>query len=72
MQISNSDLEEFTTIYRTEFKKGISKQDALEMATRLVNLYQMIYRALPGEKEGVTKPPSEDLGFRDASFPNPE
>lgn len=60
MQISDDDLNEFMALYRTEFGKEISRQDALEVTTRLINLYLIIYRPLPGERGDRTMPPSED------------
>ncbi|MDP2655080.1 MAG: hypothetical protein Q8P17_00755 [bacterium] len=60
MKINDETLNEFMTLYRTEFGKDISQQDALEMATRLINLYLIIYRPLPGERGDKTTPPSED------------
>lgn len=71
MKISNTSLDEFIEIYRKEFGKDISREDALEMATRLINLYLIIYRPLPGERGGVT-PPLEDYHGPGASFQGTE
>ena len=60
MKINDEALEEFIALYRAEFKKDISREDALEMAMRLVNLYLLIYRPLPGERGDKATPPSED------------
>lgn len=57
MKINDQALEEFMTLYRAEFKKEIPRQDALEMATRLINLYLLIYRPLPNERgDKATQP----------------
>ncbi len=60
MKINDDALEEFMVLYRAEFKKDISREDALEMATCLVNLYLIIYRPLPGERGDNATPLSED------------
>lgn len=73
MPISAVDLDEFITLYRAEFGKEISQKEALEMATRLIHLYLILYRPLPGEHLDSVTPPLED--HRDdhhVSFPNPE
>lgn len=72
MQITDDDLNEFMALYRAEFGREISRQDALEMATRLINLYVTIYRPLPGEPCAGATRPSEDRRDPDASFPNAE
>lgn len=72
MKISNTSLDEFIEIYQKEFGKEISREDALEMATRLINLYLIIYRPLPGERGDRTTPPSEDHRDPDASFQGAE
>lgn len=51
MQLSKESIEEFRVIYAKEFGKIITEEEALEMATRLVNLYQIIYRPLPDKKK---------------------
>lgn len=72
MQIGDEALKEFIALYQAELGKEISRQDALEMTTRLINLYLTIYRSLPGEHcNGATRP-SEDRRDPDASFPNAE
>lgn len=67
MKISNTSLDEFIEIYQKEFGKEISREDALEMATRLINLYLIIYRPLPGERRDGVTPPSGDHRDPDAS-----
>lgn len=57
MTISAVDLDEFMTLYRAEFGKEISQREALEMATRLIHLYLILYRPLPGEYSDKTTPP---------------
>jgi len=49
MPIDDQALIEFMTLYKAEFGKDISRQDAHEMAGRLIHLYQIVYRPLPGE-----------------------
>ena len=72
MQIGDKALIEFMALYQAEFGKEISRQDALEMATRLINLYLIIYRTLPGERGDHATLPSGDRRDPDAFFPNAE
>ena len=55
-------------LYQAEFRKNISREDALEMAIRLVNLYQLIMRPLPDEGSERVTPHSEDRRDSDTSF----
>ena len=68
MQIGDEAFKEFMALYHAEFGKEISRQDALEMTTRLINLYLIIYRPLPGERGDSPTPPSGDRRDFDASF----
>ncbi len=68
MQISDERIIEFIEIYRAEFEKDISREHTLEMSTRLINLYLMIYRPLPGEHESSTTRLLEDRHGPDTSF----
>jgi hypothetical protein len=72
MQITNDNLNEFIVLYRAEFGKDISQKDALVMATRLVNLYLIVYHPISGECGDRPMWPSEDRRDHDASFPNAE
>ena len=47
MHLSKQQIEKFRVIYVKEFGKIITEEDALEMATRLIDLYLIIYRPLP-------------------------
>lgn len=48
--ISKESLEEFKRIYRKEFGKDISDQDALESATKLLNLLRVVYKPMTKEE----------------------
>jgi len=72
MQIGDEALEEFMALYQAEFRKEISRQNALEMATRLINLYLIIYRPLPNERGNGATRPSEGRRDLDASFQDSE
>lgn len=48
--ISKEQLEEFKRIYRKEFGKDISDQDALESATKLINLLEIVYKPMTKEE----------------------
>lgn len=41
--ISKEQLEKFKLIYKKEFNKEISDQEALEQATKLLRLVEIIY-----------------------------
>jgi hypothetical protein len=44
--ITTEQLEKFKAIYRKEFGKDISNQDALDSATKLVNLMRIVYKPI--------------------------
>lgn len=50
MMISKENLEKFKKIYRKRFNKEISDQDALESATKLVRLMEIIYKPMTQEE----------------------
>jgi hypothetical protein len=72
MQINDEAITEFMVLYRAEFEKDISREEALEMATRLLNLYQRIMRPLPHERANHTTPRSRDRRDPGVSFPSAE
>jgi len=51
MQLSKEALEEFKRIYKAEFGEEISDQEALDKATRLINLVRIVYQKMPADKE---------------------
>ena len=74
MPIHNTSLEKFQKLYQEERGKYLSEEDTIEMVTRLISLYQILYRPLPGEHNAATTRPSEDSSdpHLNASFPSPE
>jgi hypothetical protein len=48
--ISKERLEEFKKIYKKKFGKDISDQDALEQATKLMRLMEIIYKPMTQEQ----------------------
>ncbi|NQV13382.1 MAG: hypothetical protein HQ530_03705 [Parcubacteria group bacterium] len=44
MKISEEQLEEFKKLYKKHFDKEISDKEALEQATKLVQLIKIIYK----------------------------
>ncbi len=46
IMISKDELEKFKAIYRKKTGKNISDQDALESATRLLNLVKLVYKPM--------------------------
>ena len=47
--ISEQDLENFRTIYKEVFSEEIGKEEALEKAQRLLNLYKAVYLNNPNQ-----------------------
>ena len=69
MQISDGALDEFIAIYMSEFGEEISRQDASEMAVRVLKLYELLARKLPNSEtttSAATQPTSgrPSIGFR--------
>lgn len=54
--ISKEALEEYKKIYREEFDKDISDEDALKQAVNLLSMMNVIYRPL--KKEWLKEPQS--------------
>lgn len=52
MQLSKQAIEKFKAIYKKEFIKDISDEKANELATNFLNLFKIIYRPIPNDKEG--------------------
>ncbi len=48
MRISDEALDQFIEIYKEEFGEEMARAEAAEMATRLVALYKLLARPLPG------------------------
>ncbi len=48
--ISTESLEEFKRIYRKQFGKDISDQDALESATKLLRFMKIVYQPMTKEE----------------------
>ena len=59
MEISNKRLREFQEAYKKEFNEEVSLEESREMLTRVVTLYQLLSRPLPGE-ENEEMPETED------------
>lgn len=56
MIISEEALREFKTIYKKEFNEDISDKDALEKATKLLNLMKAVYGPMSkGDYEKLQK-----------------
>jgi len=48
MSLSEKDIKELKEIYYREFGKPISDEEAQEMGQRLISLFRIIYRPIPG------------------------
>jgi len=46
MELSKEALEEFKIIYKEDFGEKISDDKALDLATRLVTLFKVIYKPI--------------------------
>jgi len=55
--VSKEALEEFKEIYRKEYGKDISDDEAMDLAVNLLGLFKCIYRSLPKNtrKEGALR-----------------
>lgn len=51
MRFSNDVLDEFRAIYRDEFGEEITRDEAQEMGTRVVELLRLLLRPLPGDTD---------------------
>jgi hypothetical protein len=51
MRISDEALDEFVEIYTKEFGEDISRDEASEMATRILMLYALLSKKPPGLDE---------------------
>jgi len=49
MQLTDKEIAEFQRIYEKEFGVKISKQDALEQGTKLINLVKAVYQPIPAQ-----------------------
>ena len=67
MQIPDNDLEEFRAIYKDEFGEELTLDAAREMASNLLDLYELLMQPLPGEVD-----PSPNLPAADPVTDNPE
>lgn len=56
MKITEADLQEFIRLYKEEFNEDLPAAEALEMATSLVALYELLSQPLPKEKAGRFRP----------------
>lgn len=59
MTISKERLQEFIRLYEEEWKEQISEDEAREIASRLLELYQLLAEGLPSEINAEPPDPSE-------------
>jgi hypothetical protein len=55
MPIPDEDIAEFIKIYKAEFEKEITVDEAREIASRLLRLYRIVLQPLPHERKNRTK-----------------
>ena len=46
MQLSDKDLASFQALYKKQFGKDISKAEALEQGTKLLQLMKLVYKPM--------------------------
>jgi len=46
MSLSNQEIKQFQALYKSRFNKEISRAEALEKATSLLNLVHLVYRPM--------------------------
>lgn len=51
MKLSKKAIDEYKEIYRREYGKTLTDQEAYEQASNLLRLFKVIYRPLPSEKK---------------------
>lgn len=51
MKLSKKAIDEYKEIYRREYGKTLTDEDAYEQASNLLRLFKVIYRPLPSEKK---------------------
>ena len=51
--MTNKALQEFKQIYRAEFGEELSDQEAMEKATKFLNLMRVIMRPIPVKTGGM-------------------
>ncbi len=49
MQLTDSDIDEFQELYASRFDERLSKEEAREKASRLIQLYQIVFRPIPNQ-----------------------
>ena len=56
MQLTDEHIVEFQTLYRKNFGKEISKQDALAKGIRLIRLVEIVSRAVASDQKDAQPP----------------
>ncbi len=51
MRVSKDRIEELRRLYKDPYGQDLSEEEARDMALRLVELYRLLMRPLPGEKK---------------------
>jgi hypothetical protein len=52
MQLGDKDLAEFIELYEAEFEEPLSHEEARDMVSRLLVLYELLSKPLPEEGGG--------------------
>lgn len=62
MQIDDKELQEFITLYESEFGDKLAKLEASEVAGNLAELYTLLSEPLPEEQRTTATPGSDPAG----------
>jgi hypothetical protein len=57
MALSKEAIEEYKQIYKKNFGKDISDEEAREQGENLIELFRAIYRPMPGKDYGIENDP---------------
>ena len=60
--ISQDQLEEFKAIYKKQFGTELSDQEALEKATKLLRLVEIIYKPITKDEYEMVQKRREEIG----------
>ena len=68
MALSKEAIEEYKQIYKKNFGKEISDEEAREQGENLIALFRVICRPIPGKDYGIKNEPESQSG----TFDNPK
>ena len=60
--LTDKQLEKYRAIYKKQFDKEISKAEALEQGTKLMNLIKAVYKPMTRQELGELQKRRNDIG----------